>query len=81
MTGLSVLRSGVCKTLNPSQISSAIQNRKDIDQKHVQAQRELERQIREISHTLDNGLGRRIDEKLDGKINPVMKDIEWLKSN
>lgn len=57
------------------QVRSAIVNRKDQDSKHVAQQedlrrqilalgKDLQRQINSVEHSLDNGLGRRIDEKL-----------------
>lgn len=57
------------------QIRSAIQNRKDIDAKHVAAQDELQRQIKVLEHSLDNGFSRRILEKTQD----LRTDIEWLK--
>lgn len=57
------------------QIRSAINNRKDIDAKHISAQADLQRQIKNVEHALDNGLGRRIDEKIDS----IKTDIDWLK--
>ena len=43
-------------------INGAINNRKDIDEKHVAAQQKLGQRIDEVAHELDNGLGRRISE-------------------
>ena len=62
------------KTLE-EKIDAAINNRKDIDAKHVARQHEIESRLSslkdELSHTLDNGLGRRIDEK----IGPIVERI------
>lgn len=46
------------------QIHAGIENRKDIDAKHAAAQAALSARIDEVDHALDNGLGRRIDEKI-----------------
>lgn len=45
-------------------LEAAIQNRKDIDQKHVASEENLAKRIDEVRHSLDNGLGRRISEML-----------------
>lgn len=44
-------------------IRSAIENREDIDAKHIAAQESIRKKIDQVEHSLDNGLGRRIEEK------------------
>jgi hypothetical protein len=50
-------------TLN-EKVDGSIANRKDLDAKHMAAQQSLSDRIDELSHSLDNGLGRRIGEML-----------------
>lgn len=66
-----------------SQISSGINNRKDIDKKHVAAQhdlsrqisqnyRETQREIEQIKKLINNGISRNVSENTN--------DIKWLKT-
>lgn len=53
-------------------IDAAVANRKDIDEKHVQAQERLSQRIDEVQHSLDNGLGRRIQEMTNPMIERLL---------
>lgn len=62
------------KTLNTA-LESAISHRKDIDDKHVASVAHLQVQIEELKNSLDDGVGRRVEDKLLG-VKENIKDLQ-----